>query len=354
MKPLVSILIPAFNAQRWIAETLHSAVAQTWRPIEIIVVDDGSTDGTEDVVRQFESAGVRLIQQSNQGAAIARNTAFAASRGEFIQWLDADDLLAPDKIERQMEAWAEAANPRTLLGGAWGKFAYCPERAVFRPTQLWESLSPTEWMLRKLAYNLYMSPCAWLVSRQLSEQAGAWDPRMLLDDDGEYFCRVLMASEGTLFVPAAKGYYRMSGSGSLSYLGRSEEKINAQWLSLQTHITYLLSLEDSLRTRAACVTALQDWFPCFYPEYRGIVAEARGLARQLGGELHTPRLSWKYSWIQRMFGWKLAKRASLFAPRVRWTARRLCDRVRFITRRSLPSKSPESKKFTIATSQGSR
>jgi glycosyltransferase involved in cell wall biosynthesis len=354
MKPLISILIPAFNAQRWIAETLHSAVAQTWRPIEIIVVDDGSTDGTTDVVCQFASAGVRLIRQSNQGAAIARNTAFSASRGEFIQWLDADDLLAPDKIERQMNAWAQVQNPRILLAGAWGKFAYSSERAVFSPTPLWESLSPTEWMLRKLARNLYMSPCAWLVSRQLSAQAGPWDPRMLLDDDGEYFCRVLMASEGTLFVPEAKGYYRMSGSGSLSYLGRSQRKINAQWLSLQTHIKYLLSLEDSDRTRAACVTALQDWFPCFYPEYTEIVAEARALARDLGADLHTPQLSWKYSWIRRLFGWSLAKRASLFAPRVRWTAMRLYDKARFTVRPSLPSQFADPKTLTIAASPKSR
>jgi glycosyltransferase involved in cell wall biosynthesis len=326
MQPLVSILIPAFNAERWIAETLRSATAQTWRPIEIIVVDDGSTDRTPDIVSQFEHDGVRLIRQQNQGAAVARNTAFSASRGDFIQWLDADDLLAPDKIERQMDAWKECPNPRILLGGPWGKFAYCPDRATFLPTALWESLSPTDWLLRKLAHNLYMSPCAWLVTRQLSELAGAWNPSMLLDDDGEYFCRVLLASEGTRFVAEAKAYYRMSGSGSLSYLGRSEKKIAAQWLSLRTHIAYLLSLENSPRTRKACITALQDWFPCFYPEHKQIVEEFRDLAGKLGGELHTPQLSWKYSWIRALFGWDLAKRASLFAPKVNWTVVRLCDK----------------------------
>jgi glycosyltransferase involved in cell wall biosynthesis len=338
MQPLVSILIPAFNAQRWITETLRSAMAQTWRPIEIIVVDDGSTDGTADIVRQFEPSGVRLIRQSNQGAATARNTAFSASSGDFIQWLDADDLLAPDKIERQMDAWRESPNPRILLGGAWGKFAYCPDRAAFQPTALWESLSPTDWLLRKLAHNVYMSPCTWLVTRRLSEQAGSWNPSMLLDDDGEYFCRVLLASDGTRFVADAKAYYRMSGSGSLSYLGRSEKKIAAQWLSLRTHIAYLRSLEDSPRTRAACVTALQDWFPCFYPEHEQIVEEFRGLARELGGELHTPRLSWKYSWIRVLFGWDLAKRASLLAPKVKWTVLRLCDKARFEINRGAPAK----------------
>ena len=329
MKPLVSILIPAFNARPWIADTLRSAIAQTWRPIEIIVVDDGSTDGTCEVVRQFESAGVRLIRQTNQGAAVARNTAFSASSGEFIQWLDADDLLAPDKIERQLGAGKGSPDPHILLGGPWGKFAYCPDRASFCRTPLWESLSPKEWLLRKLTYNLYMSPCTWLVSRELTEKAGPWDQTMLADDDGEYFCRVLLASKGTCFVADAKGYYRMSGSGSLSYLGLSQKKIVSQWRSLQAHIGYLRSLEDSPRTRAACLTALQDWLPCFYPEHERIVEEAQDLARVLGGELHTPRLPWKYSWIRVLFGWGSAKRTSLLMRKIRWTTVRLSDKARF-------------------------
>src|ERR1700722_17022843 len=101
-KPLVSILIPAFNSEKWIAGTIRSALAQTWDRKEIIVVDDGSTDRTFEIARQFESHTVRVVTQINQGAAAARNNAFSLSRGEYIQWLDADDLLAPDKVATQM------------------------------------------------------------------------------------------------------------------------------------------------------------------------------------------------------------------------------------------------------------
>src|SRR5437899_12664005 len=103
MKPLVSILIPAFNAQEWIADTLKSAIGQTWERKEVIVVDDGSTDQTLAIARQFASERVSIVTQNNQGAAAARNRAFSVSQGDYIQWLDADDLLAPDKIARQME-----------------------------------------------------------------------------------------------------------------------------------------------------------------------------------------------------------------------------------------------------------
>ena len=119
MRPLVSILIPAYNAQAWISDTLRSALAQTWEPKEIIVVDDGSTDRTLAIARRFESSQLRVVSQKNQGAAAARNTAYSLSKGDFIQYLDADDLMAPDKIARQMEALGPCQSTRVLLSGSW-------------------------------------------------------------------------------------------------------------------------------------------------------------------------------------------------------------------------------------------
>ncbi len=123
---LGSILIPAYNAQEWIADTIHSAIAQTWPRTEIIVVDDGSSDSTLVIARTFESQGVRVIPQKNQGASAARNTAFLHSHGDYIQWLDADDLLAPDKIAKQMELVMQGLSPRTLLSSSWAHFMYRP------------------------------------------------------------------------------------------------------------------------------------------------------------------------------------------------------------------------------------
>src|SRR5712664_2592403 len=131
MQPLVSILIPAFNAQAWLADTISSAIGQTWPRKEIIVVDDGSTDQTLSIARQFASKHITVITQANQGAAAARNKALSLSHGDYIQWLDADDLLAPDKVARQMEALNCAESPRTLLSSSWGHFMYRPYRARF-------------------------------------------------------------------------------------------------------------------------------------------------------------------------------------------------------------------------------
>lgn len=329
MKPLVSILVPAYNAQEWLADSLRSAIGQTWDRKEIIVVDDGSKDRTLAIARHFESSSVRVVSQENGGAAAARNRAFSLSQGDYIQWLDADDLLASDKIARQMQVLDQCNSDRTLLSSAWGRFLYRCDQAKFVPTPLWCDLSPAEWLVQKLANNVYMQTATWLVSRTITEAAGPWDTRLLGDDDGEYFCRVLLASDGIRFVPAARVFYRMAGASSLSYIGRSDRKREAQWLSMKLHISYLRSLEDSARARAACVTYLQNWLVYFYPERLDLVQQAEELAKELGGHLSIPQLSWKYSWIDNIFGRKLAKRAQTVLPNVRWSFERFCDRTLF-------------------------
>src|SRR2546428_6654732 len=145
MKPLVSILIPAFDAEEWIADTITAAVRQTWPRKEIIVVDDGSRDHTLSIARQFSSKEVSVVTQANQGAAATRNRAFSICQGDYIQWLDADDLLAPDKIARQMAALDRGTSTRVLYSSAWGLFMYRPLIADFVSTPLWCDLRPVEW-----------------------------------------------------------------------------------------------------------------------------------------------------------------------------------------------------------------
>jgi len=325
MKPLVSILIPAYNAQEFLADTIRSALNQTWEHKEIIIVDDGSGDGTLALARQFESASVKVVTHQNQGAAATRNKAYSLSQGDYIQWLDADDLLSPDKVARQVEAGLQSGSWRTLLSSGWAYFMYRPHKARFVPTPLWESQSPVEWMTRKLEHNLHMQTATWLVSRELTVAAGPWNTQLLGDDDGEYFARVLMASDAVRFVEGSRVYYRISPSSRLSYIGRNHRKMEAQLHSMELNIGYLRSLEDSPRVRAACVNYLKTWQCEFYPERPDLMGRARKMAEALGGELPPPRLSWKYAWIQKLFGWSAAKRAQVYYNQGKANVKRRCD-----------------------------
>src|SRR6266498_4047280 len=313
MRSLVSILIPAYNAERWIADTIQSALAQTWSRKEMIIVDDGSRDLTLALAQQFASQNVLVVTQENQGAAAARNRALELCQGEYIQWLDADDLLSSDKVAKQMAAAEECHDKRRLLSSGWGYFMYRPSKARFVSTALWCDLTPVEWLLRKWEQKLHMQTATWLVSRELTEAAGPWNTRLLGDDDGEYFCRVLLASSGVRFVPDAKVSYRVTASSRLRYIGQSDRKLEAHLLSRELQIGYLRSVEDNARIHAACLKYLQTSFFNFYPERVNLVKQIEQLAAQLGGQLEIPNLSWKYRWIQKVFGFTVAKRA-----RQRW------------------------------------
>ncbi|HTB85366.1 MAG TPA: glycosyltransferase family A protein [Candidatus Sulfotelmatobacter sp.] len=326
MKPLVSILIPAYNAERFISATLESVLAQTWPRTEIIVVDDGSRDGTLAAAKQFEARGVKVVTQQNSGAATARNRAFELSQGDFIQWLDADDLLGRDKIARQMAVVEGCPDKMVLFSSEWGRFLHRPSHAHFEQTALCADQPAVEWLLNKLGKNLHMQPATWLVSRELTLAAGPWDARLTLDDDGEYFCRVILASHGIKFVAGARMYYRHTSSGSLSAVDRSDKKLESLWLSMQAHVRYLRGLEDSARTRMACVTYLGNWLGHFEPARPDIVAGAQKLAQSLGGKIELPRVRTKYMPVENFFGRRAALRAQVFAPNLKMAALRAWDK----------------------------
>src|SRR4030095_1901035 len=116
----------------------RSALVQTWANTEIIVVDDGSRDQTASVVRSVGGGRITLVEQRNQGAAAARNKAYSVCQGNLIQWLDADDLLGPEKVASQVDALRCVPSKRTLASAGWGWFMYRPSRAEFCPTGLWD------------------------------------------------------------------------------------------------------------------------------------------------------------------------------------------------------------------------
>jgi glycosyltransferase involved in cell wall biosynthesis len=105
-EPLISCVVPVYNGSRYLAETLDSIIAQTYKLIEVIVVDDGSTDLSAEIARQH-STGIRVYAQANAGPAAARNNGISHANGEFIALLDADDLWHSEKLERQMNRFRE-------------------------------------------------------------------------------------------------------------------------------------------------------------------------------------------------------------------------------------------------------
>ena len=103
MNPLISVIIPVYNCEKYVAEAIESILAQTYPALEVIVVDDGSTDGTGEIVKSFPQ--VKYLFQDNAGTAAARNRGIRAAKGEYIAFLDADDLWLPEKLAQQISAY---------------------------------------------------------------------------------------------------------------------------------------------------------------------------------------------------------------------------------------------------------
>jgi glycosyltransferase involved in cell wall biosynthesis len=304
--PLVSIVIPAFNAERWLAQAVKSALEQTWPWKEIIVVNDGSWDATKAVAASFQSAAVRVVDQPHRGAAAARNQGFRRSRGKFIQYLDADDLLDPRKIEVQLRRLTREG-PGYVALGAWGRFEGDPRTARFLAGPAWADLPPVEWLVCSWTGGGMMHPAAWLVPREVVERAGPWDETLTLNDDGEFFCRALLQSRGVRFCADARSYYRSGVAGTLSG-SRSPAAYQSAWRATQSCVRHLLAVQDDRRTRRAAADSFQRLAYALHPDAPDLVRRAEARARQLGGSKLPCDGGSTFRLVRSLVGWKVARR----------------------------------------------
>ncbi|HTQ30165.1 MAG TPA: glycosyltransferase family A protein [Opitutaceae bacterium] len=304
---LVSILIPCHNAAPWVSQTLESALVQTWPHKQIIVVDDGSTDESAKIIRSYAGHGVHLFTQENRGAAAARNRALREARGDFFQFLDADDLISPEKISAQVRLLS--GRPAGAVAScAWGRFTDDPAAARFVDDAVYRDFAALDFLLLAAQTGAMMHPSSWLVPRAVAEHAGPWDETLTLNDDGEYFCRVLLASSGLAFTSGVRSYYRSGLPGSLSQR-RDERSRRSQFHSIELIERHLLAAEDSPRTRRACADYYQRFVHDFFPFPGELMRRAEKRVAELGGsDFDRPVMGPKTAALARCLGWKNVRR----------------------------------------------
>ncbi len=300
---LVSVIVPAFNAAEYLPVTLDSVLAQTCSALEVIVVDDGSADDTSAVARSVSDPRVRWLRQEHRGAAAARNRGLAAARGKFIQFLDADDLLATDKLERQLTALA-AAPAGAVASGPWYRFNTDVRSAIIQTEPVWTVREPVEWLIASLCGNGMMQPGAWLTPREIIAAAGPWEESLSLHDDGEFFTRVLLKATGNIFVPGATVFYR-EVAGSLSRK-RSRRAIESALAVCRSRHRHLLAVRDDPLARRAIATQYAQ----FAYEFAAAAPDLGRQALRAMRELRTAPAfvigSPAFRWLSRVFGMRLA------------------------------------------------
>jgi glycosyltransferase involved in cell wall biosynthesis len=174
VSPRVSVIVPVFNGEAFLREAVESALAQSHRPLEIVVCDDGSTDATPEIAR---SLPVVYLRQENAGVSAARNAAIAQATGDHLALLDADDIWFPDKLATQLDA----------LGGDTSAFSVCLFRFLLPPDR---PLPPWFRRVDPQAPEVgFFAPSCWLVPRPAWERVGPFRPELRTAEDLDWFAR---------------------------------------------------------------------------------------------------------------------------------------------------------------------
>jgi len=311
---LVSVCIPCHNAASYVGQAIDSILDQTWQAIEIIVVDDGSTDGSSTILDAYSSSRLRVIHQENRGQCAAANRAFAEAQGDLIKFFDADDLLAPESIGHQVRRLNGRKD--AIASAQWGRFYNdAPSTFKLNPQSVWCDLPSLDWLTEAWFDARPMMQCGlWLIPRPILERSGGWDESLSLINDFEFFARVLCNTNEVLFTPEATLYYRSGLQGSLSGQ-KSRKAVESAFHSLLKGTGHLLERRSDPQARLSCANVLQDFIYTYYPDHPDLRALIQQRISELGGSDLEVSGGPRFHQLRRLVGWKAAKRVQKLGGR---------------------------------------
>lgn len=241
----ISVVIPAFNRADLIGETIESLLAQTYSPSEIIVVDDGSTDGTADAVSRYRHP-VRLFRQKNQGPGAARNLGFRHCSGDVVHFMDSDDISSPNTYEVQLKALNDTG--ADFAYGPWVKTRFFQKKVEFQPVVIQQRPIPAGatmdcWLLR--GWVTVLQPC--LLRRSLIERVGSYRTDLRPSEDSELLYRIGKSKAKLVHTPETILLYRVHPETQISTINSSAR--HNDWLNCLTVIDEHVSRNEELDWR---------------------------------------------------------------------------------------------------------
>lgn len=258
----VSVIIPLYNKEQYIEDCIRSVLLQTYPDIEVIIVDDGSTDSSVSIVNKYKSGGVKLVSQTNKGASAARNTGLRHATGEYVQFLDADDTLDPYKIEAQMKCFEGSKwNEGMLVFGKWSRSEDIEDVPASQKSIYHTYENPVDVLIDIAILNTYIAIHAYLLPMSLIKKAGGWDEELSRNDDGEFMARVLKEARLLMYCDEGTAFYR-NVSESLSKQASNENM--SSYLESNIRICEIISASDHYLARhAVCQRMNKVLFTCY-------------------------------------------------------------------------------------------
>lgn len=307
----VSICIPCHNAAPFLREALDSVLVQDWSDLEILVVNDGSTDASASILREYNSE-ITVITARCGSAAKARNRAFKESNGELIKFFDADDVMSPNLISAQVVRLGDRND--AVAVSEWGRF-YDNDLATYRANlqSVWRDMKACDWLVESWAdARPMMQPGMFLIPRKIVETAGGWNEELTLIDDFEFFSRILCHSNDVLFTPGAALYYRSGVVGSLSGQ-KGCRAVTSAFESLLQGTKQLLGHRSDAAAQRSCANLLQDFIYTYYPNHRDLCEQMERRVQELGGADLSPDGPPRFQQLNKVIGWKAARRIQRLA-----------------------------------------
>jgi glycosyltransferase involved in cell wall biosynthesis len=286
----VSVIIPAYNASKYISKTIESVINQDYNNLEILIVDDGSIDNTKEIVEWFCKIDHRIIYlyQENRGCSAAKNTGLANATGEFIQYLDADDILSLDKISAQMSILRLTPNKvvicRTMT------FSTMPElneKMEVDTEFLFSTLDSVGFICKLYIGCAMIQPNAFLISKNIANLGGPWDEKISpsTDEDSEYFLRVMLNSDGIIFCSEGVNFYRSDRNVISLSRQITRGHVENALLGINKRAFELLLFEKSKRTLEAIMSLYSNFIYMYYDLYPDLCSSAIGEARKYGKKI---------------------------------------------------------------------
>jgi glycosyltransferase involved in cell wall biosynthesis len=254
--PKVSVIIPTYNAEKFISETIASVMTQTYPDWEIIAVDDGSIDRTPEILRKYAEKfpqKIRVIVQKNSGVSVARNTGIAASKGEYLAFLDHDDLWLPEKLERQVDL----LDANKELGLVYSDSYIIDEKGELKGTFIHSIMSKNIIRCEKFRGNIFnelfcvdfIPLLTVVVRKEVLKRVGNFDPKYKISEDYDLFLKIAQIYPVD-FIDQPLAKYRMhSGGASKNLETRIKEdlQIMEYWLNKKPELKKELGYKIKLK-----------------------------------------------------------------------------------------------------------
>ncbi len=301
--PLVSVLIPLYNAEDYIGGAIESCLNQSYKNIEVVVVDDHSTDQSLAVAKKYESDQVHVFVNPSKGAQSARNYAYQCSKGRFVKFHDADDYCTAGLIEKQVERMLKDGDEDTMVYSLLQQLESDGKMAIQTNMKGKDYLNPIDFAIDMLRYHAFFCPHCYLLTRKTVDAVGGWDEHVRIIQDRVYFVKAAEVASKVLFVEGEHAVWRVFDDGIHVHSQKTPDKMKNAIETICDMAMTVLRYKDNADTREVCETFIGRCIYFDFLSYRPILPYVKELCEKNG-------LKWKkfrnekFDWLYILLGWE--------------------------------------------------